>query len=152
MDSQRVKVSVQVLLGIVILALCYWLYISITGPWKAIEQERAVTQTTRDRMDDVRTALVRHERELDLFPSTLDSLMIWVRQDSVIMSNPDSVFESVGINLDSLLYSPRTGKQFEYVLNDTGRVHIYLLTDPDSDDRIGSETPDVTLLNAASWE
>ncbi len=100
----------------------------------------------------VRTALVRHERMEDRFPRTIDSLVIWVMQDSLTMANPDSIFDIAGINVDSLVYSPRTGRKFEYSLNDTGRVAVYLLLDPDSDDRIGSATPDVTQLNAASWE
>lgn len=152
MGNQTVKIIIQVVLGLAIVGLGYWLYLSITGPWDAIEQQRAVTEMTRSRMDKVRMALVRHERVEERFPSSLDSLMIWVRQDSVIQSNPDSAFEMVGINLDSLLFSPRTGNMWEYAVNDTGRVAIYLLKDPDSDDRIGSVNPDVTLLNAASWE
>ena len=152
MGGQAVKIVIQIVLGLVIIALGYWLYISITEPWEAIERERAVTAMTRDQMDKVRIALIRHERVEDRFPGTLDSLLLWVRQDSIIQSNPDSVFGMAGFNLDSLLYSPRSGSKFLYSLNDTGRVKIYLLKDPDSDDQIGSETPDVTQLNAASWE
>ena len=152
MSNQGTRIAIQVLLMLVIIALGYWLYGSITGPWKAVERERAITDLTRGRMSQVRTALVRHEREEDQFPGTLDSLMLWVRQDSVIISNPDSIFESTGLVLDSLIYSPRTGNRFEYTLNDTGRVAVYLLKDPDSEDYIGTETPDVTQLNAASWE
>lgn len=152
MGGQAVKIVIQIVLGLVIIALGYWLYLSITAPWDAVERERAVTAMTREQMDKVRIALIRHERVEDRFPGTLDSLMLWVRQDSIILSNPDSVFERMGINLDSLIYSPRSGNKFLYNLNDTGRVKIYLLKDPDSDDQIGSETPDVTQLNAASWE
>jgi len=152
MGGQAVKIVIQIVLGLVIIALGYWLYVSITEPWDAIERERAVTAMTRDQMDKVRIALIRHERVEDRFPGTLDSLMLWVGQDSLIQANPDSVFERAGINLDSLVFSPRTGARFIYALNDTGRVKIYLLKDPDSDDQIGSETPDVTQLNAASWE
>ncbi len=152
MGNQTLKIIIQVVLGLVIVALGYWLYLSITGPWDAVEEQRAITEMTRSRMDKVRMALVRHERVEDRFPSSLDSLVIWVEQDSVIQSNPDSVFEMVGFNLDSLLFSPRTGNMWEYAVNDTGRVAIYQLKDPDSDDRIGSMNPDVTLINAASWE
>jgi hypothetical protein len=74
-----------------------------------------------------------------------------VRTDSVVSTKTDSLFGE-GFNPDSLVYSPRTGSMFEYALNDTGRVAIYLLKDPDTDDHIGSLIPDVTLLNAASWE
>ena len=54
--------------------------------------------------------------------------------------------------LDSLKFSPRTGKMWTYTANDTARVKTYLLEDPDSDDRIGTLLADITLLNAASWE
>ena len=63
----------------------------------------------------------------------------------------DSLF-GPGFNPDSLLFSPRTGDRFVYALNDTGRVAIYLLKDPNTEDQIGSAVPDVTQLNAASWE
>ena len=151
LGNQGLRIGIQVLLGIVILALGYFLYQSITAPWQAIEREREITEETRERMDKVRLALIRHERVEDRFPGTLDSLMIWVRQDSLILADPDQFFEG-SLNLDSLIYSPRTGSKFVYALNDTGRVKIYLLKDPDTEDQIGSETPDVTQLNAASWE
>ena len=152
MGGQGVKVAIQVTLGLIIVALGYWLYVSITGPWDAVERERAITELTRGRMTHVRMALVRHDREEDQFPGTLDSLMMWLQQDSLAMANPDSVFQTEGLVLDSLTYSPRTGNRFLYALNDTGRVAIYLLQDPDSEDHIGSETPEVSQLNAASWE
>lgn len=148
--SSGLRTGLQVLLGIIIVVLGYWLYVSITEPWAVVEQERAMTEQTRERMDDVRTALIRYQRTNQRFPSSLDSLMIWVQQDSIIQANQDSLFGD--LSLDSLTFSPRTGKRFEYALNDTGRVAVYLLKDPDSEDQIGSEAPDVTLLNAASWE
>ncbi len=148
--SSGLRTGLQVLLGIIIVVLGYWLYLSITEPWAVVEQERVLTEQTRDRMDNVRNVLIRHQRANQRFPSSLDSLMIWVRQDSVMQANSDSLF--AGVNLDSITYSPRSGTRFHYVLNDTGRVAVYLLKDPDSDDQIGTEAPDVTLLNAASWE
>ena len=149
-SSQRLRIAIQVLLGIAIIALGYWLYDSITAPWAAVEQERAITAQTRAQMNKVRIALIRHERTEDKFPSTLDSLIIWVKTDSATVADWDSLY---GLNPDSMLYSPRTGNRFLYTLNDTGRVAIYLLKDPDSGDQIGStNSDDITTLNAASWE
>jgi hypothetical protein len=55
-------------------------------------------------------------------------------------------------NPDSLVYSVRPPhNKFEYTLNDTIRPPIYLLEDPDTEDRIG-DLERTTLLNAASWE
>jgi hypothetical protein len=150
-SSQGLRTAIQVLLAIVIIALFYWLYVSITAPYAAVERAQEITDLTRDRMELVRTSLITYEREEDNFPGTLDSLMMWVRTDSFMVANRDSLF-GADLSLDSLIYSPRTGSRFLYSVNDTGRVAIYLLKDPDSEDYIGSELPDVTQLNAASWE
>ena len=152
MDNKVVKIVIQAVLGILIVVLFWWLVKSINDPWKEVEREAEITQMTRDQLAHVRTALVYYEQREDRFPSSLDSLMTWLVQDSLIQANTDSVFGIQDFTLDSLFYSPRTGARFEYTLNDTGRVSIYLLEDPDSEDHIGSSTPDVTVLNAASWE
>ncbi len=133
------------------MALAYVLYISITEPYQVIERQKELTVLTRQRMDQVRTGLVLYERRNGHFPGSLDSLLIFVKMDSLLTIKADSIFGR-GFLADSMIYSPRTGKPFEYTLNDTSRVHIYLLKDPDSKDQIGSLTGDVTLLNAASWE
>ena len=151
-SSQGLRIAIQVLLGIAIIALVYWLYVSITAPWEAVERERAITAETRGQMNKVRLALIRHEREVDKFPSTLDSLIIWVKTDSATVADWDSLF---GGYPDSLYYSPRTGNPFLYSLatDSLQRMWIYLLKDPDSDDHIGSLDPeDITSLNAASWQ
>ena len=152
MISHRVKIALQAVMAVIIVVLCYFLYDSVTGPWAALEREQEITDQTRARMSQVRTALVLYEREEDRFPSTLDSLVLWVKQDTLINVNPDSVFDQFGFSADSLLYSPRTRNQFLYAVNDTGQVAVYYLKDPDSDDYIGTERPDISQLNAASWE
>ncbi|GIV61912.1 MAG: hypothetical protein KatS3mg044_0778 [Rhodothermaceae bacterium] len=149
--GQGIRVALQVVLGIVIVVLAYFLYVSITEPYKVVERQKELTRLTRERMSDVRTALVQYERVHKRFPLTLDSLVMWVKTDSFMLAKMDSLFGHPVVP-DSLPYSPRTGKRFEYAVNDTARVKIYLLKDPDSNDQIGSLLPDVTLLNAASWE
>jgi hypothetical protein len=143
--------AIQAGLAVVILVLAYFLYDAITSPWAAIKQEQAVTAETRRRMDDVRVALRHFEETNGRFPKSVDSLAMFIRMDSVVSANPDSIF-GAGFRPDSFLYSPRSKQMFQYVLNDTSRVKIYLLKDPDSDDHIGSDQPDITQLHAASWE
>ena len=150
-NSQGIRVGIQVVLAIVIIGLAYWLYVSITEPWKVVERQEELTELTRERMDDVRAALIRYEERENRYPATLDSLQMWVRSDSVMQLHSDSLFGG-NFNPDSLIYSPRTGKMFEYAINDTARVMMYELKDPDSDDVIGTLEPDPTELNAASWE
>lgn len=150
-SGQGLRAGIQILLAIVIVGLAYWLYLSITEPYKLIEQQEMLTEQTRDRMSDVRTALIRYEDQRGRYPMTLDSLLMFARQDSLLSMKTDSVF-GAAIVLDSLIYSPRTGKQFDYSVNDTAQVKTYLLQDPDSEDHIGTLEADVTRLNAASWE
>lgn len=147
---QITRIVLQIVLGVVIVILAYYLYQSITKPYETVRREQALTRLTRDRMSDIRTALIRYELLHDHYPPTLDSLVVWIRQDSFMIAKADSIF-GPGFILDSLIYSPRGGK-FEYVVNDTGRVEIYYLKDPNSNDYIGSLEPDITKLNAASWE
>jgi type II secretory pathway pseudopilin PulG len=150
-SSQGLNKAIQFILAIVIAGLGYVLYLSITEPYEAVERRKEVTRQTRERMSDVRTALIMYQRDNERYPLTLDSLVAYVQTDSLIGVAADSIF-GVGFLADSLVYSPRTGRIFEYAVNDTSRVKIYLLKDPDSEDVVGSLQPDITLLNASSWE
>jgi hypothetical protein len=150
-SSQGTRTGIQVALGIVIIGLSYFLYQSITEPYDRIERRQAITEQTRERMANLRTALVNFERDSARFPDSLEVLMRHLRRDSLMQANPDSVFNNP-VNLDSLFFSPRTGKRFEYAVSDTGRVETYLLEDPDTDDKIGTLSGDPTQTNVANWE
>ena len=150
-SSGTIQTGIQIILGIVIVGLAYFLYQSITEPYERIEQRQRITEQTRVRMSQVRTALVDYERDSAAYPDSLDLLLKHIRSDSLLSTRQDSVFGGP-VNLDSLFYSPRTGKRFPYTVSDTGRVETYLLEDPDTDDQIGTLTGDPTQANAASWE
>ncbi|MEZ4702437.1 MAG: hypothetical protein R2834_19040 [Rhodothermales bacterium] len=130
--------------------MSYVLFRSITEPYKIVEQKARVTQLTRQRMDQIRQVAIQYETRHDRFPMTLDTLVMFAGTDSAFQSVRSQLLK--GLPVDSLMYSPRTGKMFTYTANDTSRVKTYLLVDPDSDDRIGTLDADITLLNAASWE
>lgn len=149
--SEQIRSGIQVVLFIIIVGLAYFLYYSITEPYAEIERQERITEQTRERMSDIRTALIDYERDSTTFPDSLELLVEHIQNDSVLANEQDSVFGGP-INLDSLLYSPRTGERFQYTLSDTGRVETYLLEDPDTDDHIGTLTGDPTQTNAASWE
>ncbi|MFB6247367.1 MAG: hypothetical protein ABEL97_02220 [Salinibacter sp.] len=149
--SSQIRIGIQVVLAAAILGLAYYLYYSITEPYERIERQQRITERTRARMSDIRTALIDYERDSTNFPDSLDVLKTHIRNDSMLSNAQDSVFGGP-INLDSLFYSPRTGKRFQYTVSDTGRVETYLLEDPDTDDEIGTLSGDPTQTNAASWE
>jgi len=149
--SEQIRIGIQVVLGILIVGLSYFLYYSITEPYNRIERQQEITERTRARMSHIRTALIDYERDSTSFPDSLNVLVNHIQKDSILSTRQDSVFGGA-INLDSLLYSPRTGKRFRYNVSDTGRVETYLLEDPDSEDKIGTLSGDPTQTNAASWE
>lgn len=149
------RTILQVFLAIVIAGLAYYLYYSITAPYELIERQRERTQMTRERMTQVRTAMVHHNEVKGGYPHSLDSLVEFVKTDSLLTTARDSVFEiseDSEFNPDSLPYSPRTGNRFELEVNDTLETPTYVLRDPDSRDSIGTVGTDITDLNAASWD
>ena len=149
--SNSLRITLQVVLALVIAGLSYFLYYSITEPYEAIEREQRLTEQVRNRMSDIRTVLNRYERDSTTYPDSLDQLMAHIQQDSALLANRDSVFMT-SFELDSMLYSPRSGNRFVYTLSDTGQVPTYLLESPDSDDQIGTLSGDPTRTNVASWE
>jgi hypothetical protein len=150
-SSGTIQTGIQALLVVVIVGLAYFLYQSITEPYERIERQQQLTEQTRQRMTNIRTALVDYERDSAAYPDSLNILLQHIRGDSILSTRQDSVFGG-SFNVDSLLFSPRTGNRFQYAVSDTGRVETYLLEDPDSDDQIGTLTGDPTQANAASWE
>lgn len=158
MNVERRNQLLSIVLGIIILVLGYFLYQSIVGPYQEVIEREQMTERVRHQMSTIRDVLVRYERENGNFPPTdggLDTLVSYLKTDSAIVAVRDSLFtqqDGSPYTPDSLIFSVRPPhKQFEYTLNDTIRPPIYLLADPDTDDRIG-DLERTTMLNAASWE
>jgi len=149
--TSQIRIGLQVVLVVAILGLSYFLYYSLTEPYDRIERQQQITEETRARMSNIRTALIDYERDSTNFPDSLDVLLTHIREDSMLSNAQDSIFGGP-VNLDSLFYSPRTGNRFQYAVSDTGQVETYLLQDPDTDDEIGTLSGDPTATNTASWE
>lgn len=154
MDIEKRNRIISIILFIVIIGLSYYLYDSITTPYKKEMARKAVIERVRGRLTSVRDALIYHRVKTDKFPSNLDSLISFLKRDPKASVHGDSLygysFKKGEFSYDKLILSPRNGNRFEYTLVDTIRPNIYLLKDPDSDDRIGS-LEKTTLLNAPSW-
>ncbi len=158
MDIEKRNQILSIVLGIVIVVLGYYLYHSIVDPYKEVVEREQMTEQVRYKMGLVRDALVQYEQDKDEFPPTeggLDTLVSYLKSDSTMVADGDSLFAPMNsnesFNPDSLVYSPRPPhEKFEYTLNDTLRPSIYLLKDPDSDDQIGS-LENTTDLNATNW-
>lgn len=159
MDVAKRNQLLSIVLGIVILVLGYYLYHSIVDPYQEVIEREQMTERVRHQMGNVRDALVQFDRRTGDFPPTeggLDSLVQFLKTDSLMIANGDSLFSPLDpnktYNPDSLIFSPRPPHpKFEYTLNDTLRPQIYLLEDPATDDKVGS-LEKTTLLNSGNWE
>lgn len=109
-SSQGTRTGIQVGLGIVILVLAYFLYRSITEPYERIERQQRITEQTRERMSNIRTALIDYERDSTSYPDSLNILVQHIQADSILATRQDSVFGGP-INLDSLLFSRAAGSR-----------------------------------------
>lgn len=157
MDLNTRNNILTVVLAVLIVILSWFLYRSLTEPYQRVIEEEQMVERVRYRMELVRDALVQYKNRKDDFPPTeggLDSLVAFLKTDSLMQARGDSMFtfmEPATYNPDSIIYSPRPPHvRFEYTLNDTLRPQIYLLENPDSDDRIG-DLERTTLLNAPNW-
>jgi len=157
MDIDKRNQLLTILLGVIIIGMGYYLYISIVGPYQAVLEEEEMVERERHRMEVTRDGIVQYNRRRGNYPPTeggLDSLVAFLKQDSLMVANGASLFEfrpPSTYNPDSVVFSPRPPyNKFEYTLNDTLRPQLYLLENPNSEDRIGS-LEKTTMLNAPNW-
>lgn len=156
MNLQQRTNLLTLVLGILIIALSYTLYRSLTDPYKAVLEEQAIRNEVRHRMELVRDALVLFNSRKGDYPPTdggLDSLVSFLKTDELMLEKADSLLAFLPpavYSADTLILSPRSSQRFVYTLNDSLRPNIYLLEDPNSDDRIG-DLERTTLLNAPNW-
>lgn len=156
MKIQQRNNIISIFLILIIIALSYVLYDAIVTPWQKEMAKRKLTDDTRFRLTLVRDALVNYQARHPegKFPSTLDSLVLFLKTDSLMLVQAKDLFTepSRSYNPDSLIFSHQPPyEKFVYTVNDTIRPPLYLLKDPGSDDAIGS-LERITLLNAPNWQ
>ena len=74
--SQGMQTAIRVVLAIAIVGLAYFLYVSITEPYEKVERRKELTEQTRSRMDQVRTAMIQYQRDNGRYLTALDSLPV----------------------------------------------------------------------------
>ena len=148
------ELGIRAVLGLLILALVGVLfYVTVVPAQRAAAAERE-TDIARERMGDVRSALIAYRDSMDAYPATLDSLVLFSRGDDTFMTEALAQEGRLAPPVvDSLPFSTR-GQRFRYqVVEDTTGYSIYWLNDPGMEaDSIGSRDPNPALRNAASWE
>ena len=155
MDIDNRNKIIGLVLWVVIIGLAYVLFDSIYTPYQQVVEQRKETEQVRDRMEAIRDALIQYQRDNETFPANLDSLVSYLKTDSLMVARADSMYRRpahIPFDADRFTFTIReSGSRFEYALNDTLRPQIYLLVDPDSDDKIGS-LERTTMLNASNWD
>lgn len=148
------RIAIQLGLSALVVVLAVILFRSIVLPYQAHEESLAEQALVRERMSDVRSALISYRDAYDGYPATLDSLGLFVRQDTAFTREDGADAERAApFSADEITRSPRTGTPFNYALASDSTTTIYWLQDPDvPEDSIGSREPNPALRNAASWE
>ena len=150
------RIAIQLGLSALVVVLAVILFRSIVLPYQEYEETLAEQELVRERMSDVRSALISYRNAYDGYPATLDSLGLFVRQDTAFTREEGADEERAApFSADEITQSPRTGTPFNYevVSDSTGDISIYWLQDPDApEDSIGSREFNPALRNAASWE
>lgn len=147
--EQRNRI-LSIVLIVVIGVLSVWLYNTITGPWQEVQAKQAEIEQVRERLLVVNDAIRYYNDQQGRYPQSLDSLVIFLQNDSFFQENADSLLRNRPFDLDNFVSSPRSGNSFNYALNDTVRPQLYLIEDPDSEDHVGTLTR-VTDRGAPSW-
>jgi len=156
MDIDTRNKILSVALGIVIIALSWFLYDSIVTPYQEVKDREAETERVRTRMLSLKDALVQYESKFGHFPPTeggLDSIVVYLQTDSLMVAMGDTLFRQLPpltYSPESIILAPRSQSRFIYTHIDTTRPPLYLLEDPDSDDEIGSLSR-TTMRNAPNW-
>lgn len=157
MNTDTRNKVLSIVLGVFILALAWFLYYSIVTPYQEVIEREAMTDQVRARMNTIKDVLIQYDVRNGKFPPAeggLDSVVMFVQTDSMMMSMSDSLlsFQGNTYSATDLIYSPRDQQRFLYSVNDTIRPPLYLLEDPseDYDDAIGSLSR-TTMRNAPNW-
>lgn len=152
--QERPRPKGSIVLKSIIVVLVGVLVWVIYEPYTIMKQEEAFKEESRLRMVNIRQAELLHLDRHGLYSSNLDSLIHFIKTDSILSAKQDSIFEphSDGtFNIDSLKYTPKSHRVYEIQVDDTSVVKKYLLKDPDGYGSIGSLDDDAKV-NKASWE
>jgi type II secretory pathway pseudopilin PulG len=156
MNIQTRNTIISLVLGAIIIVLGYMLYDSIVTPYQEVVEKQRMEERVQERMSDLRDVLIQYKSRNGDFPAELDSVITFLKTDSIMTQIADSMFTDRKLATykpDSVVFSPRPPhKHFNYMLNDTLRPKIYFLQDPDNPENYIGDSLKTTMLNAASWE
>ncbi len=150
--KQRAKGSW--ILRAVIVILVFVLVYVIYDPYQYMVQDEAFRKESRARMMNLRSAELRFIEVNAYYTGSLDSLLDFIRTDSLLVANRDSVFTKLShgaFSIDSLGFSPRSHSPYKLSVDNSTAIKKYFLECADRYGSIGSLTDD-SRINKGSWE
>lgn len=152
--DERPRPKGSIVLKIIIVVLVGVLIWVIYEPYAYMEEEAGYKRESRLRMANIRQAQLLYMDGHRRYTGDLDSLIGFIKGDSTIAAQMDSIFKPLSIGSfspESLEYSPKSHRPYKLAVDDSSTVKKYLLEDPDGYGFIGSLTDD-QKVNKASWE
>lgn len=150
--TQRAKGS-WVLRAIIVVLIGVLAYV-IYEPYQRMLAVEALKKESRMRMSNLRSAQLKHIELKGYYATTLDSLMLFINTDSLMVANRDTVFTKLSdgtFHPDSLYFSPKTHQPYRLTADNTSAIKKYFLECPDGFGSIGSLEDDARI-NKGSWE
>lgn len=145
----------SLVLKIVIVLLIGVLVYTIWEPFEIIRTEERQRNESRLRMSTIRNAQMLHFSQHQSYIKELDSLVTWIKSDSLAIAARDSLFRPIATGVfepESLKYSTRSHQEYKLEVDDTSSAtHRYYIECPDGFGFVGS-LDDVSQLHRASWE
>jgi hypothetical protein len=148
------KARGSILLKIIIVLLLAVLIYTLWQPYEFKRTEARQLSESRLRMTNIRNAQMFHYREFQTYQRDLDTLITWIKSDSLVIAKSDSLFRPLLVGefvADSLRYSPRTHRQYIIEVDDSSSTHRYYIECPDGFGFVSS-IDDLSQLHRPSWE
>ncbi len=152
--SLKQKPKGSIILKLVIVLLLALLVYTIWEPFNTVKQDEINQRESRARMSNIRNAQIFYFRQHQTYLRDLDTLIYWLRTDSLAVLKSDSLFRPLvksAFSPELLKYSPRSQTEYKVLVDDSSTTQRYLIECPDGYGSIGSLT-DISLLHRATWE
>ena len=153
MDTKQRTRGSWVLRAIIIILVGVLVYV-IYEPYQMMTAEEMYKKESRLRMMNLRTAELYFLSKSNYYTESIDSLVQYIKTDSLLVANRDSTFKpltSGQFSPDSLLYTPKNHRPYKLKADNATAIKKYLLECPDGYGSIGSLT-DESRINKGSWE
>ncbi|MEX2089742.1 MAG: hypothetical protein WEB62_08210 [Bacteroidota bacterium] len=144
----------SIVLKLVIALLAGVLLWVLYEPYQIREQEDHFRRESRVRMQNIRSAQLKHIELRGTYSRSISELLEFVKAGLASDTLNAAIFKPLTSGTfvpESLLYSPKTWKLWELSVMDTTTIKKWYVEDPNGYGSIGTLSDD-SKVNKASWE